>query len=73
MGTTEHDAAEMAELERRTAAAEAAGDADTLAAIWLELQGLEWVDSIDELAADTTPAPVAAGLIRDRLAEIRGA
>lgn len=54
----------------RLAAAEAAGDSEALAVLWLELQGLEWIDSIDELAADTTPPDVAAARIREALAEM---
>lgn len=52
-------------LLSQVSAAELAGDSETLSSIWLELQGLEWVDSIDELAADTTPVNVAAARIRE--------
>lgn len=55
----------------RIAEAEAKGDTETLAAIGLSMMGLEWVDSIDELAAEmsaaTTPAHEAAEQLRQQL------
>jgi hypothetical protein len=45
-------------------------DAAALATVWLEVQGLEWVDSIDELAADTTAPEVAAQKIVTALADL---